>query len=68
MKNLIKNMYYYSYLIAKLGGIIWYYYLLLEYKIPVLVYPNIMVIILYFLVHLLQIYFCIKILKKISIY
>lgn len=64
-KTVIVNTYYYSYLISKFSGIIMYYYILYKYHIQFLGYPNFIVIILYFMVHLVQLYFSKIIIKKI---
>ena len=65
-KNIIVRLYYYSYLISKIGGILLYYYILFMYRIEILRYPNIIVLGLYFLVHAVQSYFSIIIMKKLK--
>ena len=65
-KNIIVKLYYSSYLISKIGGIILYYYVLFLYKIKIFKYPNLIVLGLYFLVHAVQMYFCFIITKKLK--
>jgi len=65
-KNLaiIKQIYLYSYLLAKIGGTILYYFLLYYYDL--FDYKFLYIFILYGLVHLLQIYFCYLVYIKIK--
>ena len=66
LKSALDSIYYWSYLLCKGGGIIFAYWVLYEYQVIDTIenMDGWIVLIMYFAIHLLQLYFCSIIIKK----
>lgn len=63
-KSIIRELYYNSYLISKIGGMVLYYFILCYSDIVIFSYNFLLVFILYLIIHIIQLYFALIIYKK----